>query len=286
MTGQPGRSQRMRVSGQGSREPALRLQTGLSQEQVAEYLDASAYKIVRIENAQSSIGMSDLRQLLVLYKVDAETRDRLIDLGRNARKRGGWWSSYRDVLPGPYVQLEAEASLVRNYQASIIPGLLQTPDYVRAMVRTSSWEVTEEELERRVDARLKRQERLYGDNPLELHALIDEAALRRLGGDPQTMRGQLDRLIEAAELPNVSLRLLPFQAGLYPAVGNPFVILSFASSMDPDVALCENRAGERYFHDADEIAGFHADFRQMTNVSLNETASVTLVKEAIKEMTA
>ncbi|MEV5750202.1 helix-turn-helix transcriptional regulator [Actinoallomurus sp. NPDC052308] len=265
---------------------ALRLQAGLSQEQVAEYLDASAYKIVRIENAQSSIGMSDLRQLLTLYKVGAETRDRLIDLGRNARKRGGWWSSYRDVLPGPYVQLEAEATLVRNYQASIMPGLLQTPDYIRAMVRTSSWEVTEEELERRVDARLKRQERLYGDDPLELHALIDEAALRRLGGDPQTMRGQLNRLIEAAELPNVSLRVLPFQAGLYPAVGNPFVILSFASSMDPDVALCENRAGERYFHDADEIAGFHADFRQMTKVSLDKTASVTLIREAIKEMTA
>jgi transcriptional regulator with XRE-family HTH domain len=262
---------------------ALRLQAGLSQEEVAKYLDASAYKIVRIENAQSSIGMSDLRQLLALYKVDAETRERLVDLGRNARKRGGWWSSYRDVLPGPYVQLEAEASLVRNYESSIVPGLLQTPEYVRAMVRTSSRAVTEEETERRVDARTKRQERLYGENPLQLRALVDEAVLRRCG-NPQLTRRQLERLIEAADLPNVSLRVLPYETGLYPAVGNPFVILTFADSADPDVVLCENRVGERYFHDADEIAGFQADFEQMSKASLDETSSITLIKRAIREL--
>lgn len=263
---------------------ALRLRTGLSQEKVAEYLDVSAYKIVRIENAQSSISISDLRQLLVLYEVDAETRDRLVDLGRNARKRGGWWSSYRDLLPGPYVQLEAEASLVRNYEASVMPGLLQTPDYVRAMVRASSREVTRDEMERRVNVRMKRQERLHGENPLELQALIDEGALRRLAGDPRITRGQLERLIEAAALPNVSIRVLSFDAGLYPAVGNRFAILTFAEPVDPDVVLCENRIGERYFHDADEVAGFHADFQRMSKVSLDESASVTLIKRAIAEM--
>ena len=262
---------------------ALRLQAGLSQEQVAEYLDASAYKIVRIENAQSAIGMSDLRQLLALYKVDAEVRDRLIDLGRHARKRGGWWSSYRDLLPGPYVQLEAEASVVRNYETSIVPGLLQTPDYARAMVLTASRAVSDEEVERRVNARIKRQERLHGENPLELRALIDEAVLRRRAGEPDIMRRQLERLVEVAELPNVSLRVLSYDAGLYPSIGNPFVVLTFAESIDPDVVFCENRVGERYFHNADEVAGFHADFRQMTKVSLDEAASVTLIKRAIAE---
>ncbi|GAA0322389.1 helix-turn-helix domain-containing protein [Actinoallomurus spadix] len=264
---------------------ALRLQTGLSQEQVAEYLDASAYKIVRIENAQSSIGMSDLRQLLTLYKVDAETRDRLIDLGRNARKRGGWWSSYRDVLPGPYVQLEAEASLIRNYQPSMVPGLLQTPDYARAVVQSSSLAISPDEIERRVTVRMKRQERLYdAENPLELHALIDEAVLYRQAGEERVMQAQLEHLIEAAALDNVSLRVLPYDAGLYPAVGNPFVILTFAESVDPDVALCENRVGEKYFHDAEEVSGFHADFRQMTKVSLDEAASVKLIKRTITEV--
>jgi transcriptional regulator with XRE-family HTH domain len=263
---------------------ALRLQAGLSQEQVAEYLDASGYKIVRMENAQSAIGISDLRQLLVLYKVDADTRDRLIDLGRNARKRGGWWSPYRDLLPGPYVQLEAEASLVRNYEASIVPGLLQAPEYARAMVLTASSAVTQEETERRVNARIKRQERLHGDNPLELQALIDEAALHRRAGDPKIMQRQLEHLVETAELPNVSLRVLSYDAGLYPAIGNPFVILTFAESVDPDVVLCENRVGERYFHDADEVAGFNADFRLMTKVSLDEGASVTLIKRAMTEL--
>lgn len=262
---------------------ALRLQAGLSQEQVAEYLDASAYKIVRIENAQSTVGMSDLRQLLTLYEVDAETRERLIELGRNARKRGGWWSSYRDLLPGPYVQLEAEAAIVRNYQASIVPGLLQTSEYARAMVLAASRAVADEEVERRVDARIKRQERLHGDSPLELRALIDEAVLHRRAGEPGIMRRQLEHLVEAAGLPNVSLRVLSYGAGLYPSIGNPFVVLTFAESVDPDVVLCENRVGERYFHDADEIAGFHADFRQMTKVSLDEAASVTLIKRAITE---
>jgi transcriptional regulator with XRE-family HTH domain len=265
---------------------ALRTKAGLSQEEVAAYLEVSTNKIIRIENAQSAVSISDLRQLLTLYKVEAETHDRLVDLGRNARKRGGWWSSYRDLLPGPYVQLEAEASLVRNYEPSKVPGLLQTPDYARAVVLSSSLAVAPEEVERRVAARMKRQERLYAENPLALDVLIDEAALRRPGGDPRIMRDQLERLIEATALPNVSLRVLAYDAGLYPAVGNSFVILTFADSADPDVVLCENRVGERYFHDADEVAAFHADFRQMTKVSLSVSASATLIKRAISEMGA
>ncbi|MCO5994891.1 helix-turn-helix domain-containing protein [Actinoallomurus rhizosphaericola] len=263
---------------------ALRLKAGMSQEDVATHLEVSSNKIVRIENAQSSVSISDLRQLLALFRADAQTAEQLLDLGRNARKRGGWWSSYRDLLPGPYIQLEAEATLVRNYQPSKVPGLLQTPDYARAVVRASSLTVPPEEVERRIAVRLKRQERLQGDNPLELHALLDEAVLHRQAGGAEVMRSQLERLIEAADLPNVSLRVLPYDAGLYPAAGNPFVILTFAGSVDPDVVLCENRVGERYFHDADEVAGFHADFRQMIEDALDETTSVTLIKKAITEM--
>ncbi|WP_329259558.1 helix-turn-helix transcriptional regulator [Actinoallomurus sp. NBC_01490] len=263
---------------------ALRLKTGMSQEEVAAHLEVSSNKIVRIENAQSSVSISDLRQLLALFRVDAQTAEQLLDLGRNARKRGGWWSSYRDLLPGPYIQMEAEATLVRNYEPSKVPGLLQTADYARAVVLASIPAVPPEEVERRVAVRMKRQERLTTDKPLTLHALLDEAVLYRQAGGPKIMRCQLERLIEAAKLPNVSLRVLPYTAGLYPAAGNPFVILSFADSVDPDVVLCENRVGERYFHDADEVAGFHADFRQMTKVSLDEAASVTLIKKTITEM--
>lgn len=256
----------------------------MSQEEVAAHLEVSSNKIVRIENAQSSVSISDLRQLLALFRVDAQTAEQLLDLGRNARKRGGWWSSYRDLLPGPYIQMEAEATLVRNYEPSKVPGLLQTADYARAVVLASIPAVPPEEVERRVAVRMKRQERLTTDKPLTLHALLDEAVLYRQAGGPKIMRCQLERLIEAAKLPNVSLRVLPYTAGLYPAAGNPFVILSFADSVDPDVVLCENRVGERYFHDADEVAGFHADFRQMTKVSLDEAASVTLIKKTITEM--
>ncbi|GAA4635699.1 helix-turn-helix transcriptional regulator [Actinoallomurus vinaceus] len=263
----------------------MRLQAGLSQEEVATYLDASAYKIVRIENAQSSIGISDLRQLLTLYKVDAETRERLIDLGRNARKRGGWWSSYRDVLPGPYVQLEAEASLISNYQPSIMPGLLQTEQYARAVIRASSRTITPEEVDRRVAVRLKRQERLRDpEHPLELNALIDEATLRRQAGSAEVMVTQLEALMEATALPSVSLRVLPYGAGIYPGIGYPFVILSFPEPVDPDVVFCEGHAGERYFHDAQEVTGFRADFLNMTKTSLDQQASLTLIKRTIREI--
>ncbi|WP_433179713.1 helix-turn-helix domain-containing protein [Actinoallomurus sp. CA-150999] len=264
---------------------ALRLQAGLSQEAVAEYLDASAYKIVRIENAQSSIGISDLRQLLALYKVDAETRDRLIDLGRNARKRGGWWSSYRDVLPGPYVQLEAEASLIRNYQPSIVPGLLQTAEYTRAVILASNHTITPEEIDRRITVRMKRQERLRDtEAPLELHALVDEAALHRPGGDGEAMTAQLEALIDAATLPSVDLRILPYVAGIHAGIGYPYVILTFPEPADPDVVFCEGHAGERYFHDAQEVAGFRADFLSTAKVSLDRDASVTLIKRTIREI--
>ncbi|RAY12533.1 transcriptional regulator [Actinomadura craniellae] len=263
---------------------ALRARKGLSQDDVAEHLESSSNKIVRIENAQSSVSASDLRQLLMLFGADAETRDRLLALGRDARKRGGWWSSYRDLLPGPYVQLEAEASLVRTYQPSIVPGLLQTADYARAVVRSADSRISSDEVERRVAARGKRQERLRAEHPLALRALVDEAALRRGAGDPGTTREQMGHLIEMARLPNVSIRVLAFEAGIYPSVGWPFVILTFPEPDDPDIGYIEYRTGARCLEEAREVATCQADFGRLTRTALSEDDSVKLIERMIAEI--
>jgi transcriptional regulator with XRE-family HTH domain len=262
---------------------ALRLHARLSQDEVADHLDSSANKIIRIENSQSSVGASDLRQLLMLYGADADTRDRLLELGRDARKRGGWWSSYRDLLPGPYVQLEAEASLVRTYEPSLIPGLLQTLDYARA-VAASGPGADAEEVERRVSVRAKRQERLQGEGALSLHALIDEAVLYRPAGTNAVRRAQLERLVEAAQTASIAVQIIPYDAGIYPGIGQPYAILSFPQAADPDVVLVEYRVGERYFDEAREVAMFAADFAAMRRVAKSERDSVRLIKSLIREI--
>ncbi|MFC5752086.1 helix-turn-helix domain-containing protein [Actinomadura rugatobispora] len=262
---------------------ALRLAHQLSQDEVARELDVSSNKIVRIENAQSSVSTSDLKQLLSLFQVDADTRDRLLDLGRDARKRGGWWSAYHDLLPGPYVQLEAAAAEIRNYQPTLLPGLLQTPEYMRSLMHSTGSALAVEEAERRITARLQRQARLTSADPLVLHALIDEAALRRTAGQPQIAGDQFRHLIEMAALDNVHLRVVPYTAGLYPSAGHPFVILGFPEPVDPDVVLVENRAGERYFDNAQEVGGFHADFKHIAESSLSEKATLVLLRRTLSE---
>jgi transcriptional regulator with XRE-family HTH domain len=260
---------------------ALRLAHQLSQDDVARELEVSSNKIVRIENAQSSVSTSDLKQLLLLFQVDTENRDRLLDLGRDARKRGGWWSAYTDLLPGPYVQLESAAAEIRNYQPTLLPGLLQTPGYARAIMQSVGSALAPEEAERRIAARLQRQARLTTADPLVLHALIDEAALRRTAGQPQIAADQFRHLIEMVALDNVHLRVIPYATGLYASAGYPFVILGFPEPIDPDVVLVENRAGERYFDDAQEVAGFHADFRHISEAALPEDATLDLLQRAL-----
>ncbi|MGI8334947.1 helix-turn-helix domain-containing protein [Actinomadura scrupuli] len=261
---------------------ALRHRASLSQEEVALHLGSAVSKIVRIESAQSTVSVSDLRAMLDIYEAtDPELRDRLIDLARNARKRGGWWSAYRDLLPGPYVALEAEASEVRNYEPSVIPGLLQTEDYARAFI-SSSPRLNTEEVERRVAARMHRQQRLYTDPLLQVRAVLDEAVLHRPAGRAETMRAQLGHLIELGELPNVGIQVLPQEIGLYPAIGYPFVIVGFPPP-DPDIVLIETRVGEHYLHEAHEIAVFATDFDHLRDRALDEHGSATLIKRLIEE---
>ncbi|GLZ13017.1 transcriptional regulator [Actinomadura sp. NBRC 104425] len=262
---------------------ALRHKAGLSQEAVAEHLSAAVSKIVRIENAQSTVSVGDLRALLALYEVPAQDQEQLIDLARNARKRGGWWSSYRDLLPGKYVALEAEASKIFNYETSFIPGLLQTPDYARALISTDR-RLHSEDVPRFVEIRMTRQTRLWAETPsLTLHALIDEAALRRCIGGPAVMRAQLEALCDAMRRPNIEIGVIPLSAEAYPSFGIPFAILRFTDPRDPDVVLVEG-CGERYFEEAEDVALFRADWADIKRVATFGEESHKLIEHLIKEI--
>lgn len=242
----------------------IRLAAGLSQDHLAEAMDVSLRTVMRAEGAETTLKAADLARFLEVCGADRETRDRLVELGQQARKRGGWWSAYRDLLPGPYVQLEAEATAVRTYQPLLVPGLLQTERYARALLTTVPTD-SPENIERHVEAKLARQERVRSGD-LAMHAVIDESALARIGDD-DLAREQLKHLQALAKLPNVTLLAVPWTAGLYPAAGLAFVVLSFAAAIDPDVAMAETIGGERYFDDAEEVAVMNARFTDIERLA-------------------
>ncbi|MDX6742384.1 helix-turn-helix transcriptional regulator [Actinocorallia sp. A-T 12471] len=267
-----------------SRLVDYRKTAGLTQRDAAAHLGAGVSKIIRIETAESTVSVGDLRSLLTLYKItDPEECDELVELARQARKRGGWWSAYRDLLSGPFLALEAEAARISDYEPSLIPGLLQTEGYAYRLIATLT-NVHEEEVQRLVQVRMRRQRRLYDDDaPLVLDAIIDEAALIRTLHCGDIAREQLERLLKDGERPNISIRVVPKEAGIYPAIGYPFVIIGFPGP-DPDIVLTETRVGEQYLHDAQEVGAFVSDLRELIACALDEEDSARLIRSLIRKL--
>ena len=245
--------QRMLV---GAKLRRLRTDLGITREQAADHIRASAWKIHRLENGQVGFKERDLRDLLDLYQVDdpQEVADTLA-LAREAN-HPGWWQHYGDVLPAwfrAYVDLESAASLIRTYEGQFIPGLLQTDDYIRAVVQSAHLDHTAEDVGRRVRLRMARQTVLTREQPPRLWAVIDEAALRRPVGGREVMRGQLERLVNATKLANVTLQILPFGSGAHPAMAGSFSILRFGDQELPDVVYLEHLTGASYLEKRDEV---------------------------------
>lgn len=244
--------------GRQLRKELLRLReaAGLTMEDVAQRLDWSKAKISRIETGRTRVTPSDVRLLVEEYGVtDEQERQALMDLARKARKQG-WWHNYSDVIASPYVGFEAEASGVRTYQSQLVPGLLQTEGYVRALLSSVRPALPRHEIDRRVEARVARQERLGEQDAPHLWAILDEAVFHRLVGGPDVMAGQLDRLREAARLPNVTLQVLPFSAGSHPAMGVPFVILDFDGPTPVSAIYLEHLTGELYLDEATDLSRY------------------------------
>ena len=245
--------QRMLV---GARLRRLRTEMGLTREEAAEAIRASEWKIHRLENGQVGFKDRDIVDLLRLYQVtDPEEVAEFVTLAREANTPG-WWRHYGDLLPSwfrTYVDLEAAAAVIRTYEGQFVPGLLQTDDYMRAVVRGAHLEDNSEEVGRRVRLRMARQTLLTREQPPRLWAVVDEAALRRPVGGRKVMRGQLERLLEASKLPNVTLQVLPFAAGAHAAMVGSFSILRFGDQELPDVVYLEHLTSASYLSKTDEV---------------------------------
>jgi hypothetical protein len=239
----------------GSQLRRLRVQSGITREQAGERIRASEWKIHRLENGQVGFKERDVVDLLHFYGVtDAAEIDALVGLARETNDTG-WWHHYSDVLPQwfrAYVDLEQAATLIRAYEGQLVPGLLQTRDYMRA-VMGGALDEAPADIERRVEVRLARQALLSRSGPPRLWAVVDEAALRRPIGGPQVMRAQLERLIECTQLPSVVLQILPFGAGAHPAMVGAFNILRFADDDLPDVVYLEHLTGAMYLDKRDDV---------------------------------
>jgi Domain of unknown function (DUF5753)/Helix-turn-helix domain len=245
--------QRMLV---GTQLRRLRIDAGLSREQAGEAIRASEWKIHRLENGQVGFKERDIIDLLRLYGVTDPTEvAEFVALAREANSPG-WWQHYGDVLPPwfrTYVDLESVATLIRTYEGQFIPGLLQTDAYMRAVVQGAHLDESAEEAGRRVRLRMARQTLLTREQPPRLWAVVDEAAMRRPVGGREVMRGQLERLIEAAKLPNVTLQVLAFDAGAHPAMVGSFSVLRFPEEELPDVVYLEHLTSALYLNKPEEV---------------------------------
>ena len=239
----------------GAQLRRLRTEADISREEAGEAIRASEWKIHRLENGQVGFKDRDVGDLLRLYGVtDPDDIAGFLQFAREANAPG-WWQQFGDLLPQwfkAYVDLESAATLIRTYEGQLVPGLLQTEDYMRAVIGAHLDEPPEE-AERRVALRMARQALLTRPDGPRLWAVIDEAALRRPVGSPEVMRGQLERLIAATKLANVVLQILPFRAGAHPGMVGAFSILRFADGELPDVVYVEHLTNAQYLDRRDDV---------------------------------
>lgn len=263
----------------GAQLRRLRERQGITREEAGYAIRASGSKMSRLELGRVGFKERDVADLLTLYGVTDETdRESLLALAQDANSPG-WWHRYGDVLPGwfeTYVGLEEAAALVRTYEVQFIPGLLQTEEYARAVISLGNSTAPPEEIEQRVSLRTTRQKLLTrGDSP-RLWAVVDEAALRRPIGGRDVMRGQIERLIEAAKLPGVILQVLPFRVGGHTAEAGAFSILRFPESDLPDVVYVEQLTSSLYLDRRDDVDSYMEAMERLCVVSAppDETAEI------------
>jgi hypothetical protein len=234
----------------------LREAQGVTREDAGWEIRSSESKISRMELGRVGFKERDVADLLTLYGVDDEyERTRLLTLARDANTPG-WWHRWGDVLPNwfqSYLGLEAAASLIRTYEIQFVPGLLQTRDYARAVVLLGHGAAKADEVDRRVNLRIARQQLLTRADPPHLWAVVDEAVLRRPVGGLDVMRAQLEALISLTKLPNVHLQVVPFHVGGHAAAGGAFTILRFPDQDLPDVVFIEQLTSALYLDKRDDV---------------------------------
>jgi hypothetical protein len=239
-----------------------------------------------METGRVGIHPRDVRDLLDLYGAVGEQRAALLVIAREARERG-WWHSFFGMLPKPYltfIGLEAEADWVRTYEPQLMPGLLQTEAYARALRHREPLRRDPEETDSFVAARMARQRHLTRDEPLNLWALLDEAVIRRTVGGNDIMGDQLRHILEAGMLSNVTIQVIPFAAGAHPAMEGSFTILEFPDPADPQLVYLENLTSSLYLEQEKEIAWYRLVFEHAQATALSPEDSRKLIMEAVAEL--
>jgi transcriptional regulator with XRE-family HTH domain len=258
---------------------ALRVDAGLTVEQVADRLLCSPSKVSRMETGQRGASARDVRDLCEIYGIqDPARRDHLATLAREGRG-SAWWQPF-DLPYATYVGLEAEAVSISEFGLGVVPGLLQTPAYARALHESAVPKISQRVVEQRIEVRHTRQKLLSGDAPPQLAAVIDEAVLHRVVGSPAVMRDQLQRLIDAQRQPSVTVRVIPFRAGPHMALNSPFILLEFAFPVSA-VVYVEGLIGQMYLERPPEVQRYKDIFEYLRGISLTSEETASLMTEMI-----
>ncbi|MFE3500922.1 helix-turn-helix domain-containing protein [Kitasatospora sp. NPDC059160] len=270
----------------GSELRKIREGLDLKVDDVASRLGWHQSKVSRLENGRSGVRANEVEILLDVYEVaDPATREALATLARQGKRRV-WWQPYSDVISQRYasfISFEAEAVSVRNFESSLIPGLLQTADYARALTRQLQPDASSDVINALVDVRLARQNAaLQREDPLKLWAIVDEAALHRLIGSRDIMAKQLQHLVAKSREPHVTLQVVPFTAGAHPGVLGSFVILEFPVRNDLDVVYTESLTSSLYLERDDDVGAYDQAFDRLRAAVLDVGPSRRLITQIAK----
>ncbi|WP_405779839.1 helix-turn-helix domain-containing protein [Streptomyces sp. NBC_00859] len=261
----------------------LRELKGMTAEEVAERLLVSQSKISRLENGRRSISQRDVRDLCGVYEVeDHRIVDSLMQMAKDSRQQG-WWHAFGDIPYSVYIGLETDAASLRVYDPQVVPGLLQTRQYAEALIAGALPETAVTDIEKRVQVRLRRQERVSADeSPLRLWVVIDESALRRVIGDKQLMIGQLEHLVELSQLPHVTVQVLPFAVGAHPGINGQYAILEFPDTADSSVVYIEGVTSDLYLEKAHDVQKYSVMYEHLRAQALNVDQTRQFIMEIAK----
>jgi transcriptional regulator with XRE-family HTH domain len=264
----------------------LREQANLTCEDVGQRLECSGTRISRMETGRISVRPGDVRELLEVYGVTGAEADSLVQLARQARRKG-WWHTYGRVLPTwfeAYIGLESEAIRLRDFQPLVMPGLLQTEDYARAVLRAAPHAGSGAEVDRQVALRMERQNILSQPSPPDVCLVLSESVLRVQVGGPAVMRAQLRRLTDAAERPNITLQVLPSTAAVHVQPISPFTMLEFRDAADPAVVYLEHLTGSLFLENEDEVRRYRVVFDHLRAEALGASQSAGLIGHVAAEL--
>jgi transcriptional regulator with XRE-family HTH domain len=251
----------------------LREEAGLTIEEVAEKLEMSASTMSRIETAQVGVRPRDLRLLLDIYEVSEAEHDQLLQIARERRQQH-WWQEYTDQPNIAVAGLEADASTIWQFSSQLVPGLLQTDAYARAVLEAIRLDLKPGDIDRRLEMRLHRQDLLTSEHAPEYWVVLDEAVVRRQVGGPTVMAEQLGRLIEATRLPHVTLQVLPFTSGEHAGMDGEFTILHYRELADPDVVYIENTGSDLYLESTEVTRRYNRIFDHLRAAAQNPGESI------------